>query len=57
MWANVVGPYYNPQETYGYYTLPFCRPDELEYKFPSIGEALQGIELVKTTVEIIFGGF
>ncbi len=22
---NKIGPYYNPQETYTYYTLPFCR--------------------------------
>ncbi|KAL0486149.1 9 TM domain-containing transmembrane protein [Acrasis kona] len=49
LWANQVGPHYNPQETYGYYTLPFCRPDgELEYKNPSIGEALLGLELVKS---------
>jgi hypothetical protein len=25
LWVNKIGPYYNPQETYTYYTLPFCR--------------------------------
>jgi transmembrane 9 superfamily protein 3 len=54
LWANHVGPHYNPQETYGYYTLPFCRPDKLEYKDPSIGEALQGMELVKSRISFVF---
>eukprot|EP00884_Botryococcus_braunii_P014931 jgi/Botrbrau1/23439/Bobra.0712s0001.1 len=26
LWVNKVGPYNNPQETYNYYYLPFCRP-------------------------------
>ena len=25
LWVNKVGPYNNPQETYNYYSLPFCR--------------------------------
>ena len=24
LWVNKVGPYHNPQETYLYYSLPFC---------------------------------
>lgn len=28
LWVNKVGPYNNPQETYNYYTLPFCRSVE-----------------------------
>lgn len=27
LWTNKVGPYHNPQETYDYYSLPFCKPD------------------------------
>lgn len=27
LWYNKVGPYNNPQETYQYFDLPFCRPD------------------------------
>ena len=27
LWFNKVGPYNNPQETYQYFDLPFCRPD------------------------------
>ncbi|KAL0369173.1 UNVERIFIED_CONTAM: Transmembrane 9 superfamily member 1 [Sesamum calycinum] len=26
LWVNKVGPYNNPQETYNYYSLPFCHP-------------------------------
>jgi transmembrane 9 superfamily protein 3 len=54
LWANQVGPHYNPQETYGYYTLPFCKPTNLEYKSPSLGEALLGVELVKHKISLAF---
>eukprot|EP00667_Euglena_gracilis_P006954 EG_transcript_7022 len=48
LWANKVGPFNNPLETYEYFSLPLCRPktDEWTEKFPSLGEALQGDELV-----------
>ena len=29
LFVNKVGPYYNPHETYPYYTLPVCRPQEV----------------------------
>lgn len=41
-------------ETYSYYELPFCRPDTLETKSLSLGEAVQGLEQVKTNMEIAF---
>ena len=25
LWMNTVGPYHNQQETYKYFSLPFCR--------------------------------
>jgi len=25
LWTNKVGPYNNPQETFNYFTLPFCK--------------------------------
>ncbi|KAM1120413.1 hypothetical protein ACFX13_045270 [Malus domestica] len=28
LWVNKVGPYNNPQETYNYYSLPFCHQSE-----------------------------
>ena len=42
---NTVGPYHNRQETYGYFTLPFCRgmKEEISHYHETIGEALQVI--------------
>eukprot|EP00761_Pharyngomonas_kirbyi_P012383 gb/GECH01012410.1/.p1 GENE.gb/GECH01012410.1/~~gb/GECH01012410.1/.p1 ORF type:complete len:582 (+),score=48.68 gb/GECH01012410.1/:1-1746(+) len=56
LWVNQVGPHNNPQETYGYYSLPYCdsKVNKHEKKFPSLGEALQGIELTKSNIEIRF---
>ncbi|CAA6667696.1 unnamed protein product [Spirodela intermedia] len=40
LWVNKVGPYDNPQETYNYYSLPFCRPgDNPVHKWSGLGEA------------------
>ena len=43
LWMNTVGPYHNRQETYGYFTLPFCRgmKEEISHYHETIGEALQ----------------
>ena len=39
LWANKVGPFSNPSETYQYYDLPFCRPEGgLEHKPETLGE-------------------
>ncbi|KAL9649804.1 hypothetical protein ABK040_009618 [Willaertia magna] len=64
LWANHVGPHYNPLETYPYYEshVPVCKPKDpntgefkIEYKKLSIGEALQGHDLVKVYgVDIAF---
>ena len=35
LWMNTVGPYHNRQETYGYFTLPFCQGPK-----PSIGNSI-----------------
>ena len=29
LYVNKVGPYFNPQETYHYYSLPVCRPEKV----------------------------
>jgi len=55
LWVNKVGPFPNPQETYAYYSLPFCQPDEIiESKSEGLGEALLGYELIKSNIEIRF---
>jgi hypothetical protein len=56
LYASVVGPHHNPQETYPFYSLPFCKPDTLEFKSSSIGEAFQGIELVKSKNKLVYLG-
>ncbi|XP_041364015.1 transmembrane 9 superfamily member 3-like [Gigantopelta aegis] len=47
LWMNTVGPYHNRQETYEYYSLPFCRgPKEtISHYHETLGEALLGVEL------------
>lgn len=40
LYVNKVGPYHNPQETYHYYTLPVCRPDQVSHR-TSIRQLIQ----------------
>lgn len=55
LWVNKVGPYANPQETYMYYSLPFCPPEkDIQSKFEGLGEALQGYELRKSAMKFEF---
>jgi hypothetical protein len=52
--ANKVGPFANPTETYMYYSLPFCAPDEMEHQKHELGEILSGDRKVKTPYKINF---
>eukprot|EP00639_Heterosigma_akashiwo_P013900 CAMPEP_0206363132 /NCGR_PEP_ID=MMETSP0294-20121207/1405_1 /ASSEMBLY_ACC=CAM_ASM_000327 /TAXON_ID=39354 /ORGANISM="Heterosigma akashiwo, Strain CCMP2393" /LENGTH=521 /DNA_ID=CAMNT_0053808409 /DNA_START=198 /DNA_END=1761 /DNA_ORIENTATION=- len=48
IYVNKVGPYHNPQETYPFYKLPFCKPQlglATNRKRASLGEILEGHEL------------
>lgn len=56
LWVNKVGPYNNPQETYNYYYLPFCKPsaEKAKHKWGGLGEVLQGNELIDSQLEIMF---
>jgi len=57
LWVNKVGPYNNPQETYNYYSLPFCRPPgNPAHKWGGLGEVLGGNELIDSQLEIKFLG-
>ncbi|KAH1222084.1 Transmembrane 9 superfamily member 1 [Glycine max] len=57
LWVNKVGPYNNPQETYNYYSLPFCRPPgNTAHKWGGLGEVLGGNELIDSQLEIKFLG-
>ncbi|KAG5387314.1 hypothetical protein IGI04_038784 [Brassica rapa subsp. trilocularis] len=55
LWVNKVGPYNNPQETYNYYSLPFCRPSQNDvHKWSGLGEVLGGNELIDSEIPIKF---
>ncbi|XP_038891711.1 transmembrane 9 superfamily member 1 [Benincasa hispida] len=55
LWVNKVGPYNNPQETYNYYSLPFCHPSgQSGHKWGGLGEVLGGNELIDSQIEIKF---
>eukprot|EP00088_Acartia_fossae_P031989 TRINITY_DN32787_c0_g1_i1.p1 TRINITY_DN32787_c0_g1~~TRINITY_DN32787_c0_g1_i1.p1 ORF type:complete len:592 (-),score=97.35 TRINITY_DN32787_c0_g1_i1:248-2023(-) len=56
LWMNTVGPYHNRQETYGYFTLPFCAgpKESIDHYHETLGEALQGTELEFSGLEIQF---
>ncbi|KAK1387161.1 Transmembrane 9 superfamily member [Heracleum sosnowskyi] len=46
LYSNKVGPFHNPSETYRYFDLPFCLPDDVKEKREALGEVLNGDRLV-----------
>jgi transmembrane 9 superfamily protein 3 len=57
LWVNKVGPYHNPQETYTYFSLPFCanQPvDQLEHRYDWLGEVLEGNDLISSGLAVRF---
>lgn len=55
---NTVGPYHNRQETYKYFSLPFCvgAKKTISHYHETLGEALQGVELEFSGLDIKFKG-
>lgn len=55
---NTVGPYHNRQETYAYFSLPFCTGPrkEIGHYHETLGEALQGVELQFSGLEVGYKG-
>ena len=56
LWVNTVGPYHNRQETYSYFSLPYCQGPKqfISHYHETLGEALQGTELEFSGLEIQF---
>lgn len=54
VYANKIGPFNNPLETYAYFELPGCPPASWDHKFPSLGQALAGDELYEMNIPIKF---
>ncbi|KDO27371.1 hypothetical protein SPRG_06957 [Saprolegnia parasitica CBS 223.65] len=58
VWVNKIGPFNNPQETYTYNSLPFCKAPGLELPEAhalGIGEILEGNELFNSGMAATFG--
>ncbi|XP_014788958.1 transmembrane 9 superfamily member 3 [Octopus bimaculoides] len=56
VWMNTVGPYHNRQETYEYFSLPFCGgpKESISHYHETLGEALLGVELQFSGLDIDF---
>eukprot|EP00798_Chlamydomonas_sp_ICE-L_P021840 gene21840-28870_t len=55
LYANKVGPFSNPTETYRYFSLGFCQPEDgARDKLEDLGEVLEGDRLVSTPYTIKF---
>lgn len=54
VYVNKVGPYWNPQETYHFYTLPICRPKKIEHRSLTLGEVLDGDRMARSMYRIEF---
>ncbi|XP_074579396.1 transmembrane 9 superfamily member 2-like [Curcuma longa] len=54
LYANKVGPFHNPSETYRYFDLPFCTPEHLKEKREALGEVLNGDRLVDAPYKLNF---
>ncbi len=56
-YVNKIGPYSNPSESYEYYSLPFCPPEEVHHKHASIGEDFTGDHKMNARYDIRFNGW
>ncbi|XP_057808041.1 transmembrane 9 superfamily member 5-like isoform X1 [Salvia miltiorrhiza] len=54
LFVNKIGPLHNPSETYEYYKLAFCRPDQVIEKKESFGEVLGGDRLANALYDLRF---
>ncbi|XP_003385405.1 PREDICTED: transmembrane 9 superfamily member 1-like [Amphimedon queenslandica] len=54
LYVNKVGPYYNPQETYHYYSLAVCVPEKIEHRSLTLGEVLDGDRMAVSLYDIQF---
>ena len=54
IYANKMGPFHNPLETYAFFELPGCPPADWSHKSPGLGQALVGDELYKMKTDAHF---
>lgn len=53
--VNKVGPFNNFAETYPFYSLPYCKPDEVTGKTKALGQAMAGDIRESSLFDIRFG--
>ncbi|KAK8487959.1 hypothetical protein V6N11_007174 [Hibiscus sabdariffa] len=56
LYANKVGPFHNPSETYRYFDFPFCSSAPVKEKKEALGEILNGDRLVSAPYKLDFLG-
>jgi len=54
LWANKVGPFSSPTETYQYFDLPFCQPKTKDNKPLTLGEVVDGNRMIATQYDLSF---
>merc|ERR1711904_149122 len=54
IFANKVGPFANPSETYRYYQLPFCQPRSVVYQEADLGHVIKGDRLANSLYDVRF---
>nr|XP_043610594.1 transmembrane 9 superfamily member 5-like [Erigeron canadensis] len=54
LFVNIIGPLNNPSETYQYYDLPFCHPDQVIPKKETLGEVFNGDRMTNTLYNLKF---
>ncbi|KAL0389994.1 UNVERIFIED_CONTAM: Transmembrane 9 superfamily member 5 [Sesamum calycinum] len=54
LFVNKIGPLHNPSETYQYYELAFCHPDQVLEEKESLGEVLNGDRLANALYQLEF---
>ena len=54
LFVNKVGPFFNPQETYPYYSLPVCRPQKIVFRELNLGQLLIGDRMAASPYQIKF---
>ncbi|KAF3793802.1 Transmembrane 9 superfamily member 3 [Nymphaea thermarum] len=54
LYANKVGPFHNPSETYRYFDLPYCSSGHVTEKKEALGEVLNGDRLVDAPYKLDF---
>lgn len=56
LWANYIGPFSNPSETYQFYNLPFCQPKKYERRHQRLGQVISGDRSILSEYNLPFKG-